>query len=193
VPKLIDYDTHRGAVVGALMELVAEGGLAAATLRGVARRSRVSSAALVEGWGGRDRMLGIAAHHFGRTWSDALWRRYDARGLAGLLPRDDEERGEARFWLAMCELARSNEHVRSSVEERRTEEPRMLDVMTGQTWSPTDLELLRTVLDGLRHSLCTPGPQMSPDQAVHLLETFLGGPRTLAPDPPGEAGRSVSA
>ncbi len=69
----------------------------------------------------------------------------------------------------------------------------MLDVMAGQTWSRTDLELLRTVLDGLRHSLCTPGPQMSTDQAVHLLETFLGGPRTLAPDPPADAGQSVGS
>lgn len=185
MPKLIDYDSHRGAVVGALVELVAEGGLAAATLRGVARRSRVSSAALVEGWGGRDRMLGIAAHHFGRRWHDALWVRFDSRGLAGLLPRDDDERGETRFWLAMCELARSNEYVRSAIEDRRAEEPRMLDVMTGQTWSRPDLELLRTVLDGLRHSLCTPGPDMSTEQAVHLMETFLGGPRTLAPDRPG--------
>lgn len=193
VPRLIDHFSQRDAVTAAMADLIVEGGLAAASLRGIARHSRVSSAALTECWGGRDRMLRIATAHWARAWQAALWRRFDSAGLLGLLPRDDEERDQARVWLALCELARCNEQVRHSVEEARVEERRMLAIMTDRAWPETEVDLLAAVIDGLRHALCTPGCEVAVDRAARTLESFLDRRRTLAPDLRERGRRSVGA
>jgi len=183
MPRVLDPHANRDAVTAAVAQLIVEGGLPAASLRAVARRSRVSTGVLVENWGGRDRMMRLSGLHLGRQWHEALWTRFGTAGLAGLLPRSEEERHEARIWLAFCELARDNEQVHLAVAELHAGQRRMLDTMTDRRWSEADLDLLCAVVDGLRHSVCTPGSELTLERAATALQTFLAASRTLAPDP----------
>ena len=185
MPRLLDPYSSRDAVADAFAALIAEGGLTAATLRGVARRARISAGVLVENWGGRDRMMRLAAMHLGRQWHHRLWTRFDDVGLHAILPRDEEERAEARVWLALCELARDNEQVRLSVEELHSAQRQMLGAMTDWSRDEAGLDLLAAVVDGLRHALCTPGSEVTVERAAVALQTFLAASGTLAPDPAG--------
>lgn len=171
--RVTDHESQRGAVVQAVAELICEGGLAAASLRAVARRSRVSASQLVENWGGRDRMLALAATFFGRSWQEDLYRRAEIDGLGAFIPDDADEVDDARVWLAFCELGRSQEQVGWSVEALRGTERKMLDTLTRHSLDEVTLDQLVALVEGLRHARCTPGHPLTHEGALAVLADFM--------------------
>lgn len=170
--RVTDHESQRGAVVRAVAGLICEGGLAAASLRAVARRSRVSASQLVENWGGRDRMLALAASFFGQWWQEDLYRRARIEGLVALVPGSQDEVDDARVWLALCELARNHEQVRPWIEKLRLEERRMVDELTRHSLGEATLDRLIALVDGLRHARCTPGHALTHEAAVAVLTEY---------------------
>ena len=170
--RVTDHESQRGAVVQAVAELICEGGLAAASLRAVARRSRVSASQLVENWGGRDRMLALAATFFGRGWQEDLYRRAGIDGLGAFIPRAADEVDDARVWLAFCELGRSQEQVGWSVETLRGNERQMLNTLTRHSLDEVTLDQLVALVEGLRHARCTPGHPLTHEGALAVLADF---------------------
>lgn len=170
--RVTDHESQRGAVMRAVAGLICEGGLAAASLRAVARRSRVSASQLVEGWGGRDRMLALAAGLFGQGWQEDLYRRAQLDGLGAFVPRTDDEVDDARVWLAFCDLARNQEQMGWAIERLRLEERHMLDILTRRSLDDVTLDLLVALVDGLRHARCTPGQAFTHEAAAAVLAAF---------------------
>lgn len=173
MPRVTDHESQRGAVVQAVAELICEGGLAAASLRAVARRSRVSASQLVENWGGRDRMLALAATFFGRRWQESLCRRAETDGVGAFVPHEPDEIDDARVWLAFCELGRNQEQVGWSVETLREAERQMLDALTRHSLDEVILDQLVALVEGLRHARCTPGHPLTYEGALAVLADFM--------------------
>lgn len=112
MPKIVDHDARRREIVMATWRVIAEGGLAGATVREIAREAGCSSGVLAHYFTDRQDILASAmvmAHRGVRDRADARIEKEGVDGLDALrvimlesLPLDDqsvlEARIEACFW-----------------------------------------------------------------------------------------------
>ena len=75
MPKIVDHDERRTEIVRAIMKVVAEGGLAGATVRSIAREGGFSSGVIAHYFANKDEMVRYAFEFV----ADRVFRRIDAR------------------------------------------------------------------------------------------------------------------
>lgn len=75
MPKIVDHDERRTEIVRAIIKVVAEGGLAGATVRSIAREGGFSSGVIAHYFANKDEMVRYAFEFV----ADRVFRRIDAR------------------------------------------------------------------------------------------------------------------
>lgn len=75
MPKIVDHDQRRTDIVRAIIKVVAEGGLAGATVRSIAREGGFSSGVIAHYFANKDEMVRYAFEFV----ADRVFRRIDAR------------------------------------------------------------------------------------------------------------------
>jgi AcrR family transcriptional regulator len=165
MPRFIDTDLRTTEMVIGVNRVLVAHGIPGLTMRMIARESGISTGSLFHHFESRERILRIAAHRTGRTLihgarSDALWIGIDAH-----LPGDAETLRLTRSWLAWCELWRSESWLEEAVTDLRADERSALAELHGPGISPTDLDALVALLDGLRAAVCSPVSAMPVEQA----------------------------
>ncbi|GAB2737277.1 hypothetical protein GCM10027174_07920 [Salinifilum aidingensis] len=110
MPKLVDHQTRRHAIISAVLRLAARGGLDAVTMRDVAAEAGFANGALTHYFRNKDELLIAAYQHiYDRTNQRAETATDGVSGLTALrrlcleiLPLDEERVVEARvavsFW-----------------------------------------------------------------------------------------------
>jgi AcrR family transcriptional regulator len=114
VPKVVDHDERRDALVAAVWRVAAREGLEGLTVRGVAEEASCSTGALVHYFADKEELLLFAfravADRVGRRLAETEERTTDpfelARAmLAEGLPLDRERQEEVRVWFSFLGLA----------------------------------------------------------------------------------------
>lgn len=169
MPRLIDRETRVGSVAAAVNELLAEGGIPALTMRSVATRVRVSPSSLHQLFGGRDRMLRLAAWHTSEARRARIQDRIPDEGALAFLPNDDDDIVDCRIWLAWRELGRSADWLEPSMTEAIEHELWLMNRAFNLLLARPDLEWLEALVDGLSVAVCKPAQPMRRDRARELL------------------------
>src|SRR3954471_16831021 len=107
MPWRLDTPTRVDAIVAAIYELVAAGGVASVSYRAIAARIRLSPSTLHHHFPDRAHLMKIVAFRMSRKRQEHWAEATREGGLAALLPETEEELKDSVVWLAMRDLART--------------------------------------------------------------------------------------
>jgi AcrR family transcriptional regulator len=160
---------NRGDIVTDLViDLLAEGGCPAVTLRALADRVGVTSAGLLHWFGTSDLMWETMAATYGHRWIAFLQdpMRCHRGGplrpstatdrLHGFLPGTDEEVIWTRVWLAFVEVGRYRHRVGAVIDRVEAEERVLIARLLGRGSDPLAADAIAALVRGLRHAICAP-------------------------------------
>jgi AcrR family transcriptional regulator len=166
-----DSPRRRDIVTDFAIGLIAEEGLAALTVRGLARRIRVTPAGVQHWVGPRQQMLVAIAATFGQRWEQWMWRRAFRDGALAVLPLTADEVVWTRVWLALQELGRAEPEVGRVVDDVRGLEGDLISHHVGL--AEDDLATVLALVDGLRVAVCRGDGFMDAESARNVLRREL--------------------
>ena len=192
VPRIVDADQRRRELTEAVWRVIRRDGVAAASVRAVAREAGTSMGALRHWFATQDELLHFAmtlvierararAEAVAATGGPQVPRLL--RVLEETLPLDDERRAEAEVWLALCARAL----VDPSLAELRDRSAAELHafctwvvqalVADGTAHPDLDVDLegerLYAVLDGLAVHAVTRPSALPPDRVREVLAAHV--------------------
>ena len=167
------------------IELIADGGVEAVTLRSLAQRIRATPSGVLRWFDSSAHMWGRIVAAFGRRWEHWLADRarpdprrepFEDVRVNAMLPFTDEEARWTRVWLALVEAGRSRPDLApriAPVEAReRVVLARMLTRAMGGPPDPALVDTTLALVRGLRHAVCAPHEPMSLAHAHELLDGY---------------------
>lgn len=126
MPKRVDHEARRWEISGVAAQLIAEGGLEAATIREIAQASGYSKGVVEHYFNGKDELISGALDWANRSYQQRVDRV--TRGLAGMasldrriqaiLPLDRAVRNEWQVRLVFWSMAAIDESLRKRQEQR---------------------------------------------------------------------------
>lgn len=171
----------RGDIVAdCMVEMLAEGGYPAVTLRRLADRIGVTPSGVLRWFGSNERMWVIVAARLGWRWiahvGDQTRFRWPAPlrpadctdDVHGYLPGTDDEVVWTRVWLALVEVGRHIEGVGVTIDEVDARECTLIARMLGPGSDPVAVDSIIAVVRGLRHAICSSERPM-PVRAAHVV------------------------
>jgi len=178
----------RGDIVtDCMIEILAEGGCPAVTLRALADPIGVTPSGVLRWFGSNDRMWVIVAARFGRRWIAHLtdparsYRRSPLRPamytgeIHGFLPGTDDEVVWTRVWLALVEVGRHREGVGVVIDEVEADERALIRRLLGPGPDPLAVDAITAMVRGLRHAICAAESPM-PVRTAHDVLARLRPP-----------------
>jgi AcrR family transcriptional regulator len=187
----LDPDTRRAQVADAVLEIVAERGLAEAKLVTVADRAGTSVGLVQHYFRSKSQLLTFAVEHLSRRTEERVDEIRAVRPLRVaihrlaelLLPLDEDRRREAAVWLAFLPLTLTDPELarlhRETVGHQLAGLERALaaSVTLGELPGPIDAAreamALTAFLDGLANAMLTQPAEFPADTARTLLATYL--------------------
>ncbi len=184
-------DVRREQVLDAVVEVVADGGLAAATIRSVAAEADVSLALVQYYFRTKDQLIEAAfLHVMGRVKARTLTVDLDGSSLSRLrafidewLPLDAKRVGHARVWLAFSAAAMNNESLRSINagvdKDIRAQFARLLRAAQSEGELAVEIDtnlhasMLLAFVDGLVTHALLAGKRRSADLASESLDEYF--------------------
>lgn len=168
------------------IELIADGGVEAVTLRSLAQRIRATPSGVLRWFDSSAHMWGRIVAAFGGRWEHWLADRarpdprrgpFEDVRVNAMLPFTDEEARWTRVWLALVEAGRSRPDLApriAPVEAReRVVLERMLTRAMGEPPDPALVDTTLALVRGLRHAVCAPHEPMSLAHAHELLDGYM--------------------
>lgn len=184
---------QRGAhVLRAVVDVIAERGLEAATMRNVAAAAGISLAQVQYYFRSKDELVAAAFHHVNELFDLKLAtidlsgppRRVLRQALELWLPLDDPRARDARVWLAFSAAAATSptlkEIAAATDHELRIAIARLLDAAAAEgdlpevTDTETESALLLAVVDGLVVQALAMPDALRPAFLTGSLDTHLG-------------------
>jgi AcrR family transcriptional regulator len=159
--------------------LILENGLAAVTVRGVAKKIGIAAPTLLGWYGSAERIRLVVGQTYCGRWVQWVQRREFRDGLLALLPLTVEEVGWTRVWEAVLELARLDDDVAACVGDALAFERHLAEGLVADE----DVDEVLALVAGLREAVTRKLEPMGPVHARDTLARWLvraGGP---APDP----------
>ncbi len=124
MPKVVDPDERRRAVVDALFAVLRREGMAGATVRAVAAEAGLSPGAMRHYVTSQGELLELATRVVGDRVVARVSSHRSVQGLddlvdvlAEVVPLDDERRAEAEVWLALVVQSRTDARLAPLVRE----------------------------------------------------------------------------
>jgi AcrR family transcriptional regulator len=174
MPYIFDTDTRVDTLVAAINVILASDGQAGLTLRNIGRVSGVSPSSMLGHLGSREHMLRVVAHQTGKSRLDDLaYRMRRGEGALAFLP-EQTTRGllATKAWLEWCDLGRSAEWLRTTINRARDEERAMLATTLGPASGRLLVDGLVAMVHGLTHSVCEPVNPLKLPDARAILEDY---------------------
>lgn len=191
MPKLVDHDERRRAIVAAAWRVIARRGLDGVNMRDLAAEAGYSNGALGHYFSGKDEILRVAFEHVldetnariegsvkGRTGVQAL------RGMCReIMPLASETQLEARIAIALWQRALNDAGLADVNNEaidgwiRRMSRYWQEAIDQGELPSvdvPTHAAMLMTMLVGLQVTVALGQGQTSRDEQMVLLDHLIG-------------------
>ncbi|WP_109508336.1 TetR/AcrR family transcriptional regulator [Nocardioides speluncae] len=190
MPRNFDTGLRADLLYDAICQLIAQGGVGAATTRGVARTAGLSTSSLRHHFDDRGRLLRYvltrATRSFGpQGWIPAPGDPRRGRSMAhsllkGLLPLDENSYRSAVVTGDLIAAARTDPTLAAAAEgaEHRLAELCELALAwfrweTSAELDEIELAHLQAVVDGLRRRLCDPHVPLDHDLACAVLQRHL--------------------
>ena len=155
--------------------LILENGLAAVTVRGVAKRIGIAAPTLLGWYGSAERVRLVVGQTYCGRWVQWIQRREFRDGLLALLPLTAEEVGWTRVWEAVLELARLDDDVAACVGDAVAFERHLAAGLVAEE----DVDEVLALVTGLREAVTRTLDPMDPVDARDILARWLvraGGP-----------------
>ena len=190
VPKIVDHDLRRIAIVEATCDVIATEGLEAATMRRIAQRTG-STTGLVTHYFDSKRDLLLAAlrsvhRAAGRRMLDATesgdrdQRSAVEAVIEEALPLDAERLNEWRVWLAFWAQASLDDELRREQHHRYDEWREMLEAVLRTSGRDVDVEVdvdvLIAVIDGVGTRAALDIDEFPPQRQIAIVAKVLAGP-----------------
>ncbi|MFC5790975.1 TetR family transcriptional regulator [Agromyces tardus] len=191
MPKIVDHDERRLAIVHATWRLIAAKGFRATTMREIAKASGVANGGLFPYFRNKEELIGATFEHvFAATNERFAAVRADLVGLPALhalmlqiFPLDEERLLEARIVIPFWEVA-ANEPELLELHERtmarwRVEIADHLDTAKalGQIRGDVDVALatdhFMAMLDGVQVIAVLSPANSAPERLTRLLDGYL--------------------
>lgn len=190
MPRTFDTGLRADLLYDAICELIAQGGVGAATTRGIARVAGLSTSSLRHHFDDRGRLLRYvltrAASSFGpQGWIPAPGDPERGRSMArsllkGLLPLDEKRHRHAVVAGDLITAARTDPTIADAAEGAELQLAELCELaLSWFRWEmPADLDHvelahLQAVVDGLRRRLCDPHVPLDNDLARAVLQRHL--------------------
>ncbi len=168
-------ETRAESVTNSVNRLLTEHGASAVSMRAVAELTRLSPGSLNHEFGSKAGMLRRGAILSIRSRRCAIIRSlWEHRALA-FLPEEYRPMQEhygldsARCWLAWLEIGRVTPDIGPLLADARAEDRFHLSRAYDFRVSPTDLDLMTALIDGLTVACCSQTDPMSLEHARQLL------------------------
>ncbi|MER6046949.1 TetR/AcrR family transcriptional regulator [Streptomyces sp. NPDC001793] len=186
MPRQVDHESRRRRIADAVCRLADESGLEGVTLRDVAARAEVSMGAVQRCFRTKEEMLVFALTHIGEqitarvTTLLASSPAQSARTTLGHAATEvallqEQQRAEARVWLAFVAQAAVTPRLAASLRDSYTELQqlfaRLIAEATGTATPQRSARALLALTDGLTtHVLIG---HLSPTEALDVLDDHL--------------------
>ena len=175
----MDSPARRDMVTDMAIGLILENGLAAVTVRGVAKKIGIAAPTLLGWYGSAERVRLIVGQTYCGRWVQWVQRREFRDGLAALLPLTADEVGWTRVWQAVLELARLDDDVALCVGDAVACERHL----AGGVVADEDVDEVLALVDGLREAVTRTLDPMDPVHARQILARWLARAGEPASDP----------
>jgi AcrR family transcriptional regulator len=175
----MDSPARRDMVTDMAIGLILENGLAAVTVRGVAKKIGIAAPTLLGWYGSAERVRLVVGQTYCGRWVQWIQRREFRDGLLALLPVTAEEVGWTRVWEAVLELARLDDDVAACVADTVAFERHLADGVVADEVVDEVLALVA----GLREAVTRSLDPMDPVVARHILAQRLARAEGPVPDP----------
>ncbi len=174
----MDSPARRDMVTDMAIGLILENGLAAVTVRGVAKKIGIAAPTLLGWYGSAERVRLVVGQTYCVRWVQWIQRRAFRDGPVALLPLTADEVGWARVWQAVLELARLDDDVAACVDGAVAFERHLV----GQAVADEDADEVMALVDGLRQAVARRLSPMDPAHAREILARRLARGEVV-PDP----------
>jgi TetR/AcrR family transcriptional repressor of bet genes len=193
MPKKVDHDMRREDLAKAAFRVIAKNGLAAATLREVAREAHCSAGSLVHYLKSKDALLLEAAAYSiivirGRMIDiEEKYKGLDAlrRVVMAGLPTDENTAGHWKIWFGFWEMSEQSPEVKKMLNERYAEaQRRYSNLIKGAQEAgdiPDDLNVpvlaasLTAMSDGIGVQAIRSGIHMSAAKQRETINLWIDG------------------
>jgi AcrR family transcriptional regulator len=175
MPHLLDTGDRVDHLVNATIYLINAEGVQAFTIRRLAAVARVSTSAITSHLENKWRMTDLFTKRIALRLHDAIKDKAWMEGVLAFVP-DDDLLPLVRTWLAMCELARSDDGLGDGVAYAQEA---LLDLLhqtcrLGQADVGSDedvvLQTLHSLVVGIWTARCARGGAMAREQAADVLQ-----------------------
>jgi AcrR family transcriptional regulator len=137
----------------------------------VAHEIRTSPASLLHHYGSTSRVIEVAARVWARHRLEEIRFRRRSEQIHAFLPADLDGVVDARAWEGWVELGRTHEAVARTVSESAAWERSLLEDVTGCVLSEARLDVLTSVVGGLRAAISGSEAPLRLDRARLALTT----------------------
>lgn len=172
MPHLIDDRSRAETLTAAINHVLVTDGIPGLSLRRIAAVSRVSPGSMLHHFGGRARLIALAAALTARELHEDIRCRRDREEVCAFLPGNDDGVLLHRAWLAWVELGRSAPGVEPVIAFAVRQELTLLAETTEHRLARDGLDTLTAVITGLRVEICAPLRPMPPARAHALLRAY---------------------
>ena len=159
--------------------LILENGLAAVTVRGVAKKIGIAAPSLLGWYGSAQKVRFVVGQTYCARWVQWIQRRTYEDGLLALLPLTEDEVGWTRVWQVVLELARLDDDVAGCVDDALAFERDLV----GREVPNEDVDEALAVVDGLRQAVARTLHPMDPVHARDIFARWLARTGRPVPDP----------
>lgn len=174
----LDGESRAATLIDAINHILVTEGIRAVTIRRIAEVSGVSTGAVMNHFGNRERLLRLAASKTVIERLRTVSLRFD--GLHAFLPRHEQELQDVRAYLAWLEVERAGGDPDTGFWRRVTQLRRLLRVAAQPAADPAWVDTTEALIHGLLHALCRPAEPLTVERAHQLLAGYLaatGQPR----------------
>ena len=182
MPRIVDHAERRSTIAAAAAELIADDGIEAVTMKGIAQRAGVTTGAVTHYFADKDAVI-LAALLFVEAEMRRRLQVAVERGdplvdvLCGSLPIDGPTRRDWRVWRVFTDAASRSElllqHYRSANAAWLATATQVLSEHLDQTIAERDVELIGAVVDAIGDMASADPDSWPPDRQRALLQHCL--------------------
>ena len=181
MPKIVDHDQRRAAIVAATCDLIASEGLDAATMRRIAERTGSTTGLVTHYFESKQAVLVAALREVHRAAGKRMFaaiasttRESALRAVVEeSLPLDAPRRAEWRIWLAFWGQAATDMELGREQHRRYAEWTGLLDEFVSRADGSTAVDELIALIDGVG-TRATLDPDAFPaERQLALVDRFL--------------------
>ena len=185
MPKIVDHDLRRAAIVEATCAVIADQGLEAATMRRIAERAGSTTGLVTHYFESKHAVLIAALRHVHRSAGHRMLSAIQDAApdqrlrvvIEEALPVDRQRLGEWRVWLAFWAQASTDSELGAEQRSRYAEWTQLLEDVLEQSDCAAHVDSLIALIDGVGTRAALDSDEFPPDRQLAVVDHYLDATR----------------